>query len=110
MPLTLRSQATDDLLLLNDLAKALLGAFGKDASQPGILQPEDMPAALVVLRGLPDGPTPPDEPAAEPGELPAHQAEPSFADEPVPLRRRAVPLVRMIEFALAERKPIVWGV
>ncbi len=110
MTIVLKSAAAGDLVLLNDLAKALLGAFGKDASQPGILQPADMPAALQALRGLPDGPTAPDEPAAELGELPAHKPEPSFADEPVPLRRRAVPLVRMIEFALAEQKPIVWGV
>jgi hypothetical protein len=110
MAITLRSQATDDLLLLNDLAKELLGRLGKDATQPGILTPEDMPAAMQTLKALPDG-LPQEEGDAEADEK-GHgsNAQPAFADEIVPLRRRAVPLVRMIEFALAENKPIVWGV
>lgn len=113
MAITLRSQATDDLLLLNDLAKELLGRLGKDATQPGILTPEQMPAAVQILKALPDG-LPQEE--ADEADAPAdglgagHKPQLAFADEAVPLRRRAVPLVRMIEFALAEHKPIVWGV
>ena len=113
MAITLRSQATDDLLLLNDLAKELLGRLGKDATQPGILTPEQMPAALQTLRALPDGLPADDVDGADAQadeKTAGHKPQLAFADEVVPLRRRAVPLVRMIEFALAENKPIVWGV
>ncbi len=111
MSLTLRCAATGDLLLIQALAHELLGLLGKQADQPGILEPADMPHALSVLRGLPvDSPQSradtqaPDE-AEEDGDL----AVP-FAEETVPLRKRAWPLIQMIERALAEGKPIVWGV
>mgnify|MGYP003703621025 CR=1 FL=1 len=107
MAITLRSPATGDLILLNDLAKALLGRLGKDASQPGILEPQDMADALRVLQALPDESPQADVDPTEDGQRPG---EPGFADEIVPLRRRAVPLMRMIEQAQAEDKPIVWGV
>jgi Domain of unknown function (DUF1840) len=111
MALTLRSPAAGDLILLNDLAKALLGCLGKDSSQPGILEPKDMAAAVQTLKALPDTL----EAASEGGEgddegAPANQADVPFADAKVPLRHRAAPLVRMIEFAMAENQPIVWGV
>jgi Domain of unknown function (DUF1840) len=108
MALTLRSPAAGDLILLNDLAKELLGRLGKDSSQAGILEPKDMAAALVILKALPDGPQ--DEADAQDDELAPQKAEVPFADQAVPLRARAVPLVRMIEFAMAENQPIVWGV
>jgi len=111
MTVKLTSQATGDLPLVNALAHELLGLLGKQADQPGILEPADMPHALGVLRGLPaDSPQSradtqaPDE-AEEEGDL----AVP-FAEETVPLRKRAWPLIQMIERALAEGKPIVWGV
>ncbi|MEY4763732.1 MAG: hypothetical protein RI907_405 [Pseudomonadota bacterium] len=107
MSVTLRSQATGDLVLVNALAKDLLQVLGKDASRPGILEVKDMPQALATLRSLPDQAEPEARPDDEPGQP---KVELSFADQPVPLRRRAVPLVRMIEQAQAEDQPIVWGV
>ena len=113
MPITFKSQATGDLLMLQASAEALLSLLDKNASEPGILEPKDMPAALAVLKGLPaDEPEPAQEATAdtadEGGASPA--TDPAFADEPVTLRQRAWPLVRMIERALADNKPIVWGV
>lgn len=115
MPITFKSQATGDLLMLQASAEALLSLLGKDAAQPGILETKDMPAALALLQGLPaDEPEPVDQrgmaadDAADPSD--ERLADRAFADEPVTLRQRAWPLVRMIERALAENKPIVWGV
>lgn len=115
MPITFKSQATGDLLMLQASAEALLSLLGKDAAQPGILETKDMPAALALLQGLPaDEPEPADQrgsaadDAADASD--ALPADRPFADEPVTLRQRAWPLVRMIERALAENKPIVWGV
>ena len=115
MPITFKSQATGDLLMLQASAEALLSLLGKDAAQPGILETKDMPAALALLQGLPaDEPETVDQrgmaadDAADPSD--ERSADRAFADEPVTLRQRAWPLVRMIERALAEDKPIVWGV
>ena len=117
MPITFKSQAAGDLVMLQASAEAVLSLLGKTAQEPGILEPKDMPAALAVLKGLPsDEPEPMPEASAdasddtsdEGGASPA--TDPAFVDEPVTLRQRAWPLVRMIERALAENKPIVWGV
>ncbi len=115
MPITFKSQAAGDLLMLQASAEALLSLLGKDAAQPGILEPKDMPSALAVLKGLSaDEPEPIDLPTEATDDSDDVSAAPSadrpFADEPVTLRQRAWPLVRMIERALAENKPIVWGV
>lgn len=108
MSLILRSRATADLLLVNSLAKDLMGVLGKDPLTPGILQVADMPSALAKLKALPDAVP---EPELDDDEADApRKPDLAFADEAVPLRRRAVPLIQMIERAQAEDQPIVWGV
>jgi len=110
-----KSQATGDLVMVQAHATAVLRLLGKSAQGQGILVPEDMPAALATLKALPDQD---DRKAAQadalnkPGEPDEGQPsiEPTFQDEAVSLRHRAWPLVQMIERALAEGKPIVWGV
>lgn len=102
MPITFKSKATGDLIMLTAHAGALLGRIGKSVTGPGILTVPEMPAALKVLKGLDDGGH--DSITAQPD-------EPLEAmDEPVSLRKRAVPLVRMIEEAQASSEAIVWGV
>ena len=116
MTITFKSQASADLIMLQASADALLSRLGKQASEQGILEPKDMPAALATLRGLP-----PDE--ADVGSAPAstdsedagadggdEPRDPAFADEPVTLRQRAWPLIQMIERSLEAGKPVVWGV
>jgi len=93
--------------MLTAHAGALLGRIGKSVSGAGILTVPEMPAALKVLKNLDDG-------AQEERSRAAAQAandDPVEAmDEQVSLRKRAVPLVRMIEEANASGEPIVWGV
>jgi hypothetical protein len=107
MPITFKSKATGDLIMLTAHAGALLGRIGKSVSGAGILTVPEMPAALKVLKNLDDG-------AQEERSRAAAQAandEPVEAmDEQVSLRKRAVPLVRMIDEANASGEPIVWGV
>lgn len=125
MPITFQSQATARLVMVQAHAEALLNLLGKTAAEPGIIEVHDMPRVLAVLRGLPAGGPPAcahGDPAAEvPGAasapqlpVPAPEADlapvPAFADEPVSLRQRAAPFVRLVEQALAGNKPIVWGV
>ena len=111
MPVTFKSQATGDLLMLNDSAEALLQCLGKTSKEPGIIEPQDMVHALAVLKALPDAPEPADvEQSIQEAGGKVEAPELRFADEFVSLRHRAVPLIRMIEQALSEQKPIVWGV
>lgn len=110
MPVKFKSQATGDLVMVQAHAAAVLRVLGKSAEGQGILTPEDMPAALLVLKALPDQPElAPVDPHADTDEVQA-RAEPAFQDEAVSLRKRAWPLVKMIEEAQAAGKPIVWGV
>lgn len=104
MPIIFKSKATGDLLMLTAHAGALLGSLGKSVSGAGVLTVEQMPAALTVLKSLDDGVPYRVEPADD------DEASLVLMDEPVSQRKRAVPLVRMIEEALAAREPIVWGV
>jgi hypothetical protein len=103
MAVKFQSQVSGDLLMLQVHAQALLKVLGKDENGPGILRVEDMPAALQALRALSD--EVPKPPEVETGEEPL-----AFQEEPVSLRKRAVPLIKMIETAMAADKPIVWGV
>ncbi len=111
MPVKFKSQATGDLVMVQAHAAAVLRVLGKSAEGQGILIPEDMPAALLVLKALPDKVEPPPvDPHADGADEPQARSEPAFQDETVSLRKRAWPLVKMIEEAQAAGKPIVWGV
>mgnify|MGYP000261060064 CR=1 FL=1 len=113
MAVKFKSQATGDLVMVQAHALALLKVIGKADAGKGILEPADMPAALVTLRALPDGVDAssaaqdgsPQDPLGEPAAEPV-----GFQDETVSLRKRAWPLIKMIEEAQAAGKPIVWGV
>ena len=102
MTVKLRCAATGDLVLLSATAKDLLGLLAKPADQAGIIEPEDMPGALAILKALPSSKPSPAETEDD--------ARPSFSDETVSLHQRAWPLIQMLERAHAAGKPIVWGV
>lgn len=106
MSIKFKSQATPDLVMVQAHAQALLKVIGKADSTKGILEPVDMPAALQALRSLSnDAPTPPQE-----GAYTEDALNPAFEDEGVSLRKRAWPLMKMIEASQAAGKPVVWGV
>lgn len=118
MPVTFKSQATGNLVMIAAHAEALLKRLGKTAAEPGILEVADMPRALVTLRALdpdelPDAPMRPsgeDDPEADSDRHREDKPPVGFQDEPVSLRQRAAPFIRLIEQAQAGGKPIVWGV
>jgi Domain of unknown function (DUF1840) len=122
MPVTFKSQATGHLVMLSAHAEALLKLLGKTAVEPGILEVADMPGALAAFRALdpdqwPDVPAAPTPVQASEGTHAADaerrqddQPPVGFQDEPVSLRQRAAPFIRLIEQAQAGGKPIVWGV
>jgi hypothetical protein len=116
MTVKFQSQATGDLVMIQKHAHAVLKLIGKSEDGPGILETGDMPAALNVLKGLPHDPERPKKPerqaqADTEEDSDFHEMrEPDFIDEAISLRKRAWPLVTMIERAMHEGKPIVWNV
>ncbi len=104
-----KSQATGELVMVQAHAAMLLKLLGKVPEQ-GIIEVADMPRMLAILKGIPD------EPVNDEGLPVGRDADEdkekrlAFSDEPVSLRKRAWPLVQMIERAQAEGHPIVWGV
>lgn len=107
MAFKFKSQATEDLLMLHAHAQQVLQLIGKDAAHSGILEPQDMPAALATLKALPEPANQVDD--TGPASLEEDEQEPA-PTEGISLRKRAWPLVQMIERAQAARQPIVWGV
>jgi hypothetical protein len=111
MSVKLRCAVTGDLLLLSSTAHELLSLLGKQADQPGILEPQDMPQAVAVLKSLKTQlPATPEAPPPDTHEGEPHAAPDDAPQEVISLYHRAVPLIQMIERAHAAGKPIVWGV
>ena len=122
MTVKFQSRATPDLVMVQKHAHQILKLIGKSEEGPGILEIQDMPAALAILKGLPQEQDHPrkqtphgtasaraDNRQADEEDVPEAPA-PDFMDEPISLRQRAWPLVNMIERAMKEDKPIVWNV
>jgi hypothetical protein len=115
MSVTFKSKATGDLLMVNAHAEQVLTWLKKTAQRPGILQPHEMSAAMVALRSLPELSASDDADDQENEDNPdtqglnTHPAEVPMSED-ISLRKRAWPLVQMMEAALAANEAIVWGV
>ena len=111
-----KSRAAADLLMLGPHGDALLRVLGREPAERGIIEPADIPAALLALRAAIET----DEAlrAAQPagGAEPARAGLDTPADdgaalpEGVSLRRRLWPMVEMLRRAQAEDEAVVWGV
>ncbi|TSE23455.1 hypothetical protein Tsedi_02236 [Tepidimonas sediminis] len=104
-----KSKATADVVMLEPNGRRVLEILGKDPQAPGIVLPEQIPAAIEALRAAV---------AAEEAEE-AHQREEARArgEEPleppqerVPLRVRVAPFIDMLQRCQHEGCEIVWGV
>ena len=101
------STRTGALTLHGDAAVALLRAMGHSGTVPGAILAPELPAALAHLRRTLD------ELAAHPPQSPPTRAEDEDDEErerepPVSLRMRAVPLIDMIETAIARGSDLMW--
>ena len=102
-----KSKATGDLLMTQPVGERVLGLMGRPVTPQGILEVDQMPAALSALEAAVAAERP--QPAADDydGDAPAKNG---FGPDHVSLRQRVWPMVEMIKQALAEKQPIVWGV
>jgi hypothetical protein len=111
MLVTFKSAASADVIMFGDAAQAMIEILGKDPSEAkGIVTVEQLPDAIARLKTAIDEdkmrqtlPNPDQE------EADAEEGKVGMA-EPVNLAQRAWPLLDLLEDALKERVPVVWGV
>jgi hypothetical protein len=94
-----KSNATGDLIMTQPVGERVLSLIGKPATPQGIIEVEQLPAAISALETAVAAESPPTSGAA---------AAAPQADR-VSLRQRVWPMVEMMKRALAEKQAITWG-
>ncbi|MDP3222748.1 MAG: DUF1840 domain-containing protein [Rubrivivax sp.] len=97
-----RSAATGDLIMLGPQGDQMLRLLGREPAAKGIIEVDDMPAALAALQAAI---ATEEAPAADAAAETAEAAQPA-----VGLRQRLWPLVEMLRRSHAAGEPVVWGV
>ncbi len=97
-----RSAATGDLIMLGPQGDQMLRLLGREPAAKGIIEVDDMPAAMAALQAAI---TTEETPAAVAAADAAEAAQPA-----VGLRQRLWPLVEMLRRSHAAGEPVVWGV
>mgnify|MGYP003586241942 CR=1 FL=1 len=101
-----KSQATEDILMMEGNARQLLDIVGK-ASSKGIITVEQLPGAITALENAVK-----EDAAVNRHNHDAFAAEDHTDDAErihVGLHQRAAPLIHMLKRALAEGKDVTWG-
>ncbi|MEX2482256.1 MAG: DUF1840 domain-containing protein [Gammaproteobacteria bacterium] len=105
MPITFKSRHTPNVIMLETVALELLHLMGHTGTVPGALTAADLPAALTRLKAgisaAADGTLAADRPPDDPGEDGSRRAEVSAA-------QRALPLIAMLETAIANDDHVIW--
>jgi hypothetical protein len=111
MLITFKSDAGADVLMFGESATPLLEILGKDPADPrGIVTVEQLPTAIGQLKtaiAAEKARAAPKTAAAEEAEREAGQ---TGMAAPVNLAQRAWPLLDLLERALSNKVPVVWGV
>jgi hypothetical protein len=95
-----KSKATGDLIMTQPVGDRVLSLIGKPAAAQGIIEVDQMAAAIGALESAVASESP--QGAGEGGDGAAK------ADR-VSLRQRVWPMVEMLKRAQADQQPIVWG-
>jgi Domain of unknown function (DUF1840) len=102
-----KSPVSGDLIMLELNGRRVLEIIGKDPSPTGIILPEQMAAAQAAIQQAVER-----EEAQQQAAIQAAKAQgktgPVF--EALSLRKRAWPMVVMLQQCAKEKAPITWGV
>ncbi|HEY9024360.1 MAG TPA: DUF1840 domain-containing protein [Burkholderiaceae bacterium] len=95
-----KSRATGDLIMTQPVGDRVLALIGKERTPQGIIEVDQMPAAIGALESAvaAEAPRAADDDDAGGGK----------ADR-VSLRQRVWPMVEMMKHAMAGKQPITWG-
>jgi len=102
-----KSKAAGDLILLEPQGKQFLQLIGKQVDAKGIIEPQDMPAAIAALQAA-IATQEAEQLAAKEHAIEKGQPAPVF--ESISLRQRCKPIIDMLTRCQREQQPIVWGV
>ena len=110
MLITFKSTASNDVLMFDTAAKDFLRCIGKAPDETtGIITVDQLPAAIDSVRAAIAANKTQPPTAADPAEKEVAGADDEH-DERVGFGQRAVPMLELMERALAEGAPVVWGV
>jgi len=106
MLFTFKSASIGNLIMHEKSGKEILALLGKNPEdQRGIITVEQLPAAIAALQAAVGA-----DKARQPG-TDVQMSENEAADnQAVSLLQRAVPFIEMLERALKDNEPVVWGV
>jgi hypothetical protein len=102
-----KSKAAGDLILLEPQGKQFLQLIGKQVDDKGIIEPQDMPAAIAALQAA-IATQEAEQLAAK--ELAIEKGQPAPVFESISLRQCCKPIIDMLKRCQREQQPIVWGV
>ena len=94
-----KSKATGDLIMTQPVGDRVLSLIGKANTPQGIIEVDQLPAAMSALEAA----------VAAESPKPADGDEQSPRGDRVSLRQRVWPMVEMMKRAAAEKQPITWG-
>ncbi len=107
--ITFKSAATADMIMFGDVATRLLELMGKEATEKGIITPEQLPDAIARLEAVMVS----ERERHRDQVLASGVSETGGNDNEQPgvsLTHRALPLLEMLQVSLKENQPVVWGV
>lgn len=96
-----KSQATADLIMLEDDGRTVLSLLGRQASPEGVVTPEQLPDAIAALQAASHAP-------AEGNVEPEWEQGMESAEPRVGLAQRLRPVLRLLCLAQEAQKPVVW--
>jgi hypothetical protein len=102
-----KSRETGDLVMLQQHGKHMLEIMGKDPSAPGIILPEQMPAAAEALRQAAVQEERDQQRQIEEAKA---KGDPEPVFDVVSLRTRTLPFIEMMQRCQQAGVEIVWGV
>ena len=94
-----KSQATGDLIMTQPVGDRVLSLIGKAATPRGIIEVDQMSAAMSALEAA----------VAVESPKPDGDDDGGARADRVSLRQRVWPMVEMMKRAAAEKQPITWG-
>jgi hypothetical protein len=102
-----KSSVTGDLIMLDPNGRRVLEIIGKDSNSTGIILPEQMAAAQTAIEQAIEREEAQQQTAIQDARAQGKSA-PVF--EALSLRKRAWPMVVMLQRCAKEKAPITWGV
>lgn len=101
MLVTFKTNSYADITMFGDVAEALLGMMGQSGNVPGAIMAEDVADALSSLKNALEA-------APEPDALDGVEADDDDQTNRVALKTRAMPLIGLLESAVASNDNVQW--